>query len=131
MSAFTESIFRTMAADATGQQPACTDVDLGVRVPTDVKAASDGTVVPSSKARGMSAFDDPYAMPNHLLPESLGGEPGNRPVWVMHLVHLPSVLDFTITKRAHGVVHPRDWTTISAFRSALCETAADWTVDYA
>jgi hypothetical protein len=78
-------------------------------------------------AEGMSAFDDPWQMPTHIRPRSLGGN-SDRLVWKMAVSDLPASPDFVQSGRSHGVVAPIKPVHIDDYLQAVAGTQASWSI---
>src|SRR5437667_11295024 len=102
---------------------------LGVRpgsAPTpDVLAASPLDTVRPGEG-GMSAVpDDPWHLPRHLRPSSLGGT-GRDPVWYIETEDLGPDLAFRQDRPNHGLIEPQRDLTLQEFQDALARTRSAW-----
>lgn len=123
-----ETVFRAMKEDIDGkplvERPArALGVRIGERYP-DIHIDIQGQVHP--KTGGMSVTPDDYRqLPNHRLPESLGGE-GRDPVFSFEVVNLPSSLMLRRDKPSHALVEPSNSCLFEEYEQNLHGTRENW-----
>ena len=121
-------VFRAMKEDSDGKplverSARALGVRIGERHP-DILIDNQGQVHP--KTGGMSVTPDDYRqLPNHRLPESLGGE-GRDPVFSFEEVNLPSSLMVRRDKPGHALVEPSKSCLFEEYEQNLHGTRKDW-----
>lgn len=121
-------VYRVMRASQDGLPEVGADrFKLGAEIPRDIEPAADGTVRP--QRRGMSVFDDPNALPAHLLPTHLGGD---SPIPLFHFPgSWPGSLSVAQQGRNphHHVVQPARQCPLADYQAALASTRPGWEQD--
>ena len=123
-----EIVFRAMKEDIDGKplverSARALGVRIGERYP-DIHIDIQGQVHP--KTGGMSVTPDDYGqLPNHRLPESLGGR-GRDPVFSFQVVDLPSTLALRRDEPSHALVEPSKSCLFEEYEQNLHGTREDW-----
>jgi hypothetical protein len=101
-----------------------------VRPGVDVVALSERDQVVLEDSGLSCAPDDPWLLPPHRRPESLGGT-SKHPVWSIQRNALPP---HRLASRADSARHesilPLEPTTLGEFEVALRGTASDWRIEH-
>ena len=123
-----EIVFRAMKEDSDGKPLVERSARaLGVRIKgrhSDIHIDSQGQVHP--KTGGMSVTPDDYRrLPNHRLPESLGGR-GRDPIFSFQIANLPSTLALSRDKPSHALVEPLKSCLFEEYEQNLHGTREDW-----
>jgi hypothetical protein len=124
-------LYRAMKVAADGlPEVGRTKRTLGVRpgdqAPNnDVHAVlPDDPVIPGTGGM-LVAPNDPLNLPRYLRPREFGGT-GKDPVWEIDDADLPPALVFRQDKATHGMIEPKDETTLAGYESALASTRDRW-----
>ena len=123
-----EIVFRAMKEDSDGKpRTGNSAVTLGVRIEgshADIQIDNQGQIHP--KTGGMSVTPDDYRqLPNHRLPESLGGR-GRHPIFSFQVANLPSSLTLRRDKPSHAFVEPLKSCLFEEYEQNLQGTREDW-----
>ena len=123
-----EIVFRAMKEDFDGKpRTGNSAITLGVRIEgshADILIDSQGQVHPETG--GMSVTPDDYRqLPNHRLPESLGGR-GRYPIFSFQVANLPSTLALRKDTSSHALVEPLKSCLFEEYERNLHGTREDW-----
>ncbi|NOJ94363.1 hypothetical protein HMI51_15670 [Corallococcus coralloides] len=132
-------IFRTMFRDGNFPQLGAEWLQLGVRVPTDIKPDNASNVHPG-KNKGMSVAPEAGKLPAVIIPARLKSRyrnamgPDDAAIWSFGTSAyskgpINDALELVPTSPTHGVVAPANVMPLESFQQELGKTQPHWVID--